>query len=107
MPFVPGTGTNNLDETVRLTRSAAKLGVDAALVIVPYYNRPSQEGLYWYFRQLADAVDLPLILYKQVVEPRPIPDHQRHVVDVGLAVHPRRLQLLVPTRRVRGGGCWI
>ncbi|WPD18577.1 2,4-dihydroxyhept-2-ene-1,7-dioic acid aldolase [Thermaerobacter composti] len=61
--FVPGTGTNNLDETLRLTRFAAKLGADAALVIVPYYNRPSQEGLYRYFRRLADAVDLPLILY--------------------------------------------
>lgn len=63
VPFVPGTGTNNLDETLRLTRRAAALGADAALVIVPYYNRPSQEGLYRYFRALAGAVDLPLIVY--------------------------------------------
>src|SRR5437660_1439276 len=43
VPFVPGTGTNNVDETIDLTRYAEQIGVDAALVIVPYYNRPSQE----------------------------------------------------------------
>ncbi len=63
VPFVPGTGTNNLDETIRLSRHADQLGADAALVIVPYYNRPSQEGLYRYFRALADAVELPLVVY--------------------------------------------
>lgn len=63
IPFVPGTGTNNLDETLRLTRRAEELGADAALVIVPYYNKPSQEGLYRYFRALADKVGLPIIIY--------------------------------------------
>ncbi len=63
VPFVPGTGTNNLEETIRLTRLAARLGADAALVIVPYYNRPTQEGLYRHFRAVAEAVDLPLIIY--------------------------------------------
>ncbi|MDI3269289.1 MAG: 4-hydroxy-tetrahydrodipicolinate synthase [Bacillota bacterium] len=63
VPAVPGTGTNNLKETVRLTRVAEREGADAALVIVPYYNRPSQEGLYQYFRALAGEVDLPLIVY--------------------------------------------
>jgi 4-hydroxy-tetrahydrodipicolinate synthase len=63
VPFMPGTGTNNLDETVRLTRAAARLHADAALVIVPYYNRPSQEGLYRYFSALAEAVDLRLVIY--------------------------------------------
>jgi 4-hydroxy-tetrahydrodipicolinate synthase len=63
VPFVPGTGTNNLEETVMLTRAAADMGADAALVIVPYYNRPSQEGLYRYFCALADEVDLPIIVY--------------------------------------------
>src|SRR5919108_4165163 len=46
VPFVPGTGTNNLDETIWLTLHAERVGADAALVIVPYYSRPSQEGLY-------------------------------------------------------------
>ena len=63
VPFVPGTGTNNLDETIRLTRAAEALGADAALVIVPYYNRPSQEGLYRYFRALAGEVGLPIVIY--------------------------------------------
>ncbi len=63
VPFVPGTGTNNYDETLRLTKTAQKLGADAALVIVPYYTRPSQEGLYRYFASLASETELPLILY--------------------------------------------
>jgi 4-hydroxy-tetrahydrodipicolinate synthase len=63
LPFVPATGTNNYDETLYLTRIAERLGADAALVIVPYYNRPSQEGLYRYFRTLAEQVALPLIIY--------------------------------------------
>lgn len=63
LPFVPATGSNNYDETLHLTRVAERLGADAALVIVPYYNRPSQEGLYRYFRALAEQVELPLIIY--------------------------------------------
>ncbi len=63
IPFVPGTGTNNLEETLALTRVAQRLSADAALIIVPYYNKPSQEGLYRYFRALDDEVDLPIIIY--------------------------------------------
>jgi 4-hydroxy-tetrahydrodipicolinate synthase len=63
VPFVPGTGTGNLEETLRLTQSAGRLGADAALVIVPYYVRPSQEGLYLYFRSVARAVDVPIVIY--------------------------------------------
>jgi 4-hydroxy-tetrahydrodipicolinate synthase len=63
VPFVPGTGTNNLTETIRLTRAAEALGADAALVIVPYYSRPSQEGLYRYFRALEGELGLPIVIY--------------------------------------------
>ena len=63
VPFVPGTGTNNLEETVRLTKRAEGLGADAALVIVPYYNRPSQEGLYRYFKAVSAAVEVPIVIY--------------------------------------------
>ncbi|HXF83044.1 MAG TPA: 2,4-dihydroxyhept-2-ene-1,7-dioic acid aldolase [bacterium] len=63
VPVLAGTGTANHAETVRLTRFASRVGADAALVIVPYYVRPSQEGLYRYFRSIADAVDIPIILY--------------------------------------------
>jgi 4-hydroxy-tetrahydrodipicolinate synthase len=63
VPFVPGTGTNNLEETKRLTRQAEGLGADAALVIVPYYNKPSQEGLFRYFSELATSVEIPIVIY--------------------------------------------
>ncbi len=64
VPVLAGTGSTNFDETIRFTRFAKKVGADAALVIVPYYNRPTQEGLYRHFRAVADDVpDLPIILY--------------------------------------------
>lgn len=63
VPFVAGTGSNNLDETLHLSQYAQKAGADAILVVVPYYIKPSQEGLYRYFKTIAQAVDLPLVLY--------------------------------------------
>jgi 4-hydroxy-tetrahydrodipicolinate synthase len=63
VPTVLGTGSTNHDETMALTKHAEKVGVDAALVIVPYYNKPSQEGLYQHFREVADSVDIPVIIY--------------------------------------------
>ena len=63
VPVIAGTGTNNLKETLRLTEKAEDEGVDAALVIVPYYNRPSQEGLYDYFTRIAESTSLPTIIY--------------------------------------------
>lgn len=62
-PVVAGTGTNNLRETIRLTKRAEALGADAALVIVPYYNRPSQRGLYEHFKAVCESVALPVIIY--------------------------------------------
>jgi 4-hydroxy-tetrahydrodipicolinate synthase len=63
IPVIAGAGSNNTDESVRLMRFAAKVGADAALVVTPYYNKPSQRGLYHHFRTLHDAVDLPIIIY--------------------------------------------
>lgn len=63
VPTVLGTGSTNHAETMRLTKHAEKIGVDAALVIVPYYNKPSQEGLYRHFREVADSVDIPIVIY--------------------------------------------
>lgn len=64
VPFYPGTGNNNLDETLMLTRHAAELGVDGVLVIAPYYIRPNQNNLFEYFKTVADAVPrTPVILY--------------------------------------------
>jgi len=58
-----GTGSNSTDEALRLTRWAAKRGADAALVVAPYYNKPTQEGFFQHFKALAEAVDIPICVY--------------------------------------------
>ena len=63
IPVIAGSGSNNTAEAIRLTRHAQQAGADAALLISPYYNRPTQEGLYQHFRAVADAVKIPLVLY--------------------------------------------
>lgn len=63
VPVMPGTGSNNTEEAIALTRHAKRAGADAALLISPYYNRPSQRGLYLHFKAIAEAVDLPLVVY--------------------------------------------
>ncbi len=63
IPVIAGTGSNSTAHALALTRLAQARGVAAALVVVPYYNKPTQEGLYRHFRTIADAVSLPLILY--------------------------------------------
>jgi len=63
LPVVGGTGANATAESIRLTRVAADAGVDACLLVVPYYNKPTQEGLFRHFSAIAEAVDIPQILY--------------------------------------------
>ena len=60
---MPGTGSNSTSEALRLTRWAAKTGADAALVVAPYYNKPTQEGFYQHFKALAEAVEIPICVY--------------------------------------------
>jgi 4-hydroxy-tetrahydrodipicolinate synthase len=60
---MPGTGSNSTAEALRLTRWAAKEGADAALLVAPYYNKPSQEGFYQHYKAIAEAVDIPLCVY--------------------------------------------
>jgi len=63
IPVIAGTGGNSTSEALRLTRCAAEAGADACLLVVPYYNKPTQEGLYRHFRTIAEAVAVPQILY--------------------------------------------
>ena len=63
MLVMPGTGSNSTAEAVRLTKFAARAGADAALVVGPYYNRPTQQGIYEHFKALAEAVDIPICVY--------------------------------------------
>lgn len=63
IPVIAGTGSNSTAQTLSLTSKAAELGVDAFLLVVPYYNKPGQEGLYLHYRHIAEAVKLPILLY--------------------------------------------
>jgi len=63
IPIIAGTGGNSTAETIELTRFAKEVGADASLLVVPYYNRPTQEGMYQHFKKIVESVDLPVILY--------------------------------------------
>ena len=63
IPVIAGSGSNNTKEAVLLTKHAKKAGADGALVISPYYNKPTQEGLYRHFKAIAEEVDIPIMLY--------------------------------------------
>src|SRR5688500_11448476 len=78
IPIIAGTGGNSTVEAIELTESAKKAGATACLSVVPYYNKPTQEGLYRHFRKIAEAVDLPMILYN--VPGRTVADMQTDTV---------------------------
>lgn len=63
IPVIAGTGANSTDETIMITKKAKELGADAALLVAPYYNKPTQEGLYRHYKAVAEAVDIPIVLY--------------------------------------------
>lgn len=63
VPVIAGTGANSTTEAISLTRRAQELGADACLLVTPYYNKPTQEGLYLHYKAVAEAVDIPQILY--------------------------------------------
>ncbi|MFK7866551.1 MAG: 4-hydroxy-tetrahydrodipicolinate synthase [Alphaproteobacteria bacterium] len=63
VPVIAGCGSNNTDEAISLTRFAKKAGADAAMLVTPYYNKPTQAGLYAHFAAIAAAVDIPIIIY--------------------------------------------
>ena len=78
IPIIAGTGGNSTVEAIELTQSAKKNGATACLSVVPYYNKPTQEGLYRHFRKIAESVDLPMILYN--VPGRTVADMQSDTV---------------------------
>ena len=63
VPVIAGTGSNNTQEALMLTRHAAEMGASGALVVTPYYNKPTQAGLYAHFKAINDAVDIPILIY--------------------------------------------
>lgn len=63
IPIIAGTGANSTTEAIELTQEAKNVGADAALLVTPYYNKPTQEGLYQHYKKIAESVDIPQILY--------------------------------------------
>ena len=63
IPVIAGTGSNSTSEAISLTKHAEKVGADGALVVTPYYNKPTQEGMYQHFTEIANTIDIPMILY--------------------------------------------
>jgi 4-hydroxy-tetrahydrodipicolinate synthase len=84
VPVIAGTGSNSTAEAVDFTRHAKAAGADAALVVCPYYNRPTQEGLYQHFKAISEAVDLPLLIYNIPI---------RTAVDMSIATMARLARL--------------
>ena len=72
VPVIAGAGSNNTDEAVELAKHAEKAGADAVLVVTPYYNRPTQEGLYQHFKAVNDAIGIPILIYN--IPPRSVVD---------------------------------
>ncbi len=84
VPVIAGTGSNSTAEAIELTRHAMTAGADGALVVTPYYNKPTQEGLYLHYKAINDAVDIPIIIYN-------IPG--RSVVDMSVDIMARLFKL--------------
>ena len=85
VPVIAGAGSNSTAEAIELTRHAKAAGADAALVVTPYYNKPTQEGMFLHFSAIADAVDLPIVIYN--IPPRSVIDMSVETM-ARLAKHP-------------------
>ena len=72
VPVIAGAGSNSTSEAIELARHAEKAGADAVLVVTPYYNKPTQEGLYQHFKAINDAIGIPIIIYN--IPPRSVVD---------------------------------
>ncbi len=84
VPVIAGTGSNSTDEAIELSEYAEKIGADAVLIVTPYYNKPTQEGLYQHFKAINDAIGIPIIIYN-------IPG--RSVVDMSVQTMARCYEL--------------
>lgn len=84
VPVMAGTGSNSTEEAIELSTHAQKAGADGLLIVTPYYNKPTQEGLYQHFKAINDAVDIPIIIYN-------IPP--RSIVDMSVATMARLFEL--------------
>jgi 4-hydroxy-tetrahydrodipicolinate synthase len=111
VPVIAGAGSNNTHEAIELAVHAEKAGADAVLVVTPYYNRPTQEGLYQHFKAVNDAVGIPIIIYN--IPPRSVVDMSVETMarlfelpNIAGAAAPRHGAGFHPAlRRGHDGGC--
>ena len=110
IPVIAGTGANATSEAIRLTRCAAEAGVDACLLVTPYYNKPTQEGLYLHHKAVAEAVDIPQILYnvpgRTACDMLPETAIRLSAIDniVGIKEATGELERIAAIRQGAGGG---
>ena len=103
IPVMAGAGGNSTAEAIELSRYALKVGADCTLSVVPYYNRPSQEGIYAHFRAIAEAVDIPMVLYN--VPGRTVADMQTETA-LRLAQVPGIIGIKEATGNIERA-CWL
>lgn len=95
VPVIAGTGTNNTAHTIELTRQAEDLGVDAVLVVTPYYNKPTQQGLLEHFKKVASSTSLPVILYN-------IPGRTSRNIDTPTVIELSKVANIVGVKEASG-----
>ena len=94
-PVIAGTGSNSTAEAIRLTQHAEKVGADGSLQVCPYYNKPTQEGLYQHFKAVAEPVDIPIVLYN-------IPGRSGRNIDVDTMVRLAKVKNVVAVKSAAG-----
>lgn len=98
--IIAGTGSNDTSESIRLSQLAAELGVDGIMLVVPYYNKPSQEGLYNHFKLIAESVDLPIMLYN-------VPGRTAVNMCVDTVVKLSKIDNIVAIKEASGNICQV
>ncbi|WP_026671850.1 4-hydroxy-tetrahydrodipicolinate synthase [Alkalihalobacterium bogoriense] len=95
VPVIAGTGSNNTQASITLTEAAKEAGVDAVMLVAPYYNKPSQEGMYQHFKAIAESTDLPIMIYN-------IPGRSVVNIDVDTTVRLSKIKNIVATKEASG-----
>lgn len=95
VPVIAGTGTNNTHHTIKLTQQAQNLGVDAVLVVTPYYNKPTQQGLLEHFKKIASSTNLPIILYN-------IPGRTSRNLNIETVIELSKIKNIVGVKEASG-----
>lgn len=95
IPVIAGTGSNNTQSSIELSKKAEKIGVDAIMLVTPYYNKPNQRGLYEHFKAIADTVELPVMLYN-------IPGRSAVRIDVDTVVQLSKVKNIVSVKEATG-----